>query len=173
MRKKLALLSLLLFSLGLLSGYLYLTEKVIDGDVKIAEGKKQIEEGKQLLADGKERLASGKRRLSRARRTNGVVNSFFQSIPLISIAKKLPVSGDVLNIANKKIAEGSQKIAAGENKIKSGEKQLAEGKLELERGQKRLYQVNIIRIICGIGALIFSIVFLVLLFYWRRSLLKR
>lgn len=172
MREKLTLLGLLLFSLLLLSGYLYLTEKIIEGNVKIAAGKKLIEEGEKLLAEGKQKLANGKSRLARAKRANVVVNDFIKFIPLTSVAKKLPVSGDVLNLANNKIAEGSQKIAAGENKIKSGEQQLAEGKLKLERGKKKLYQVNMIRVICGIGALIFSILFCILLFYWRRSLLK-
>jgi uncharacterized phage infection (PIP) family protein YhgE len=172
MLKKLVLLGFLSFSLVLLSGYLYLSEKIIEGDVKIAEGIKQIKEGEQMLTEGKKRLASGKNQLSKARRANGVVNGAFRSIPLINIAKKLPISGNVLNIANKKIADGSQKIAAGESKVRSGEQQLAEGKLELELGKKRLYQVNIIRIACGIGALIFSILFLVFLFYWKQSLIK-
>lgn len=168
MKKIALLLFLLLATLGLLSGYLYLTEKIIAGNIKIAAGKKQIEEGEQMLARGQGKLARGKRQLSELKGAN----SLFQSIPFMHIADKVPVGGAVLNLANDKIHEGDQQVRAGEDKIKNGEKQLAEGKIDLQKGIQKLYEANIIRMTCGIGAFVMSMILLGFLIYWRKDLTK-
>jgi uncharacterized phage infection (PIP) family protein YhgE len=166
MKKILILLFFLLITLASLGTYLYLSEKILEGNIKIAEGKKQIEDGEKMLAAGKNKLATGKRKLSQLKKANGL----FQSIPFMNIANKVPVGGALLNAPNQIISQGNNKIAAGEEKIKSGEQQLAEGKLELSNGIKKLYQANIIRVTSGILALIFFSIFVALVIYWRKSL---
>jgi hypothetical protein len=160
----LSLISLL--TIASASGYGFLTEKIIAGEVKIAEGQKQLAEGEQLLAKGKTRLRRGERTLSPI---NGVYNGI-KHIPFMGITKEVPVSKQVFAVANNELAEKNQQVAQGKEKIKSGEEQLEAGKLELANGIELLGQTNKIRITCAIAAIFFAGVLIVLVFYWRQSL---
>jgi len=171
MKKLITLLFLILLTLGLLIGYLFLTEKIIAGNLKVAEGQKQLEEGEKMLASGKARLARGESRLSRVKGT------FNQFKSLTWAATAMPIAGGIAvlatdQIAKQKIKEGQQLVTQGRGKIQMGENQLAAGKLELSHGIKRLDEVNKIRIACGIGTAFFTALFIVLGFSWRKDISK-
>lgn len=168
MKKLLTLLGILIVILGLFGGYLFLTETIVSGDVKIADGQKQLKEGEDLLKKGKARLAEGKKKLAML---NNIRNGV-SIIPFMGVANRMPVSGDLLAIANNKIDEGNQMVARGEEKIKSGEAQLAEGKLQLSNGAAKLDLANKIRTACGIGTLLFTILLLILIYRWRIELIS-
>jgi hypothetical protein len=165
MAKIVILILVLTLIIGSLAGYLYLSVEIFDGNKKIANGQEQLQEGEDMLARGKARLANGQDQLSRA---NNVYNGI-KSIPFfLHIAKRLPVSSEIIQIANNKIAEGSDLIAKGKEKIKAGEQQLAQGKLELKHGMRRLKEANWIRVGCEIGMIVFTFLFLGLLYRFRR-----
>lgn len=169
MRKKLILLFIFLLALASFAGYIFLTEQITVGTAKIANGEKQLAEGEQMLANGKARLAEGKRKMAPV----NVIQRGLDAIPFMNIAKKMPISDDVLAIANQKINEGNQMIANGQEKIKSGEKQLAEGKLQLKKGLERLSHAHGIQTLCLMGAISFTLLLIFLGFLWRKSLIVR
>jgi uncharacterized phage infection (PIP) family protein YhgE len=168
MRKMHWLLLCFLLAVGCAAGYLFLTEKIIAGQQKIAAGQKQLEEGQQMLAKGKGRLASGSQSLSNAK---GLYNGI-NSVPLMNIVNKLPISSDIFKIAKGRIDEGNSLVVQGNEKIQSGEKQLAEGKIELKRGERKLRDTNGIRIGLAVGGIFFGIATVMLGFCWRKELFK-
>jgi hypothetical protein len=163
MVKKLTLLLVTLLALASTIGYIVLTEKITAGRVKIAAGEKQLQDGKELLAKGKTRLANGKQKISLP---NAVFNGI-KSVPLMGVVDKFPVSGDVMRVAESPVTQGNQLIAAGNEKVKNGEKQLAAGQAELKRGMERLTQANIMRKVCGGGAIFLTVLLFVLGYCWR------
>lgn len=171
MRKMLTLLFILLLTLGLLAGYLFLTKEITAGSLKIAAGQVQLAQGELTLAKGKAKLSSGEQRLSQSK-------SEYSTIKTASFVwmVTLPVAGAVAaltgnNIVNNKIAEGDQLVAKGKSKVKAGEEQVNAGKLELQRGKERLKQANKIRAACASGTVFFATLFVALVFCWRRSLI--
>lgn len=174
MTKKILTLSFLcLLSVGLMTGYLYLTKKIITGSLKIAAGQVQIKSGSQMLAQGKARLASGEQELSEGKK----VYQSVKSGPIIGLATIVPVTGVALTLVSEsalggKIAKGDQEVAQGRKKIKEGEARLKAGELELLRGIERLNQAKTIRMICLMGSIFFAFLFLVFAIYWRRSFFR-
>lgn len=164
-----ALIFAILLAIASIAGYLFLTEKIIAGRLKIAAGQKQIADGEQMLTNGKARLQSGKQRLSNAKNTYNGINS----VPLMGIVSRLPVSGNILGIAKSKIDNGNKMVAAGSDKIRAGEKQLAEGKQDLQNGMSRLNRTNIIRMIFVAGAIVFTVLALVIGFGWKGPWAKK
>jgi uncharacterized phage infection (PIP) family protein YhgE len=153
MWKNRILVFLILMAVGTASGYFYLTEKITSGRLKIAAGKQQLEDGQKMLAQGKARLANGQGSLSQAKNIYHDV----KSVPLMGLARYLPVTGTVFSIAHSRIAEGNQLVTKGQEKINAGEKQLSEGKLELSNGEKKLKYANHIRILYAVGAIMFTL----------------
>ena len=168
MVKKLTLLLVTLLALASTTSYIVLTEKITAGREKIAAGEKQLQEGKELLAKGKSRLANGKQKISLP---NAVFNGI-KSVPFMGVVDKLPVSGDVMRVAESPVTQGNRLIAAGNEKVKNGEQQLAAGQGELQRGMERLTQANIIRKVSGVSAIFFTVLLCVLGYCWRHSLRK-
>jgi len=172
MGKLFTLLFILLLAIASLTGYLFLTQKISRGEQQIAEGRIQLEKGKKMLAAGKAKLHGGKQRLSRAKKTYNQVNL----LTVVGMATLMPIPGLIINEATKnvgkgQIAEGERLIAGGAAKIKSGERRLKAGELQLNQGVEQIVLANKIRIACGIAAIIFGLLWLVLAFCWRCSLL--
>lgn len=169
MMKKLILIFVSLIAIISIGCYLFLTEKIIDGESKILAGQKKLAEGEQLLAKGKARLAAGKKQMASVNKVRRGINA----IPFMNITKKIPVGGDVLKIANSKVDEGNQMIAKGQEKIKAGEKQLAEGKLKLKQGLDRLSHAKSLQFVCKMGAISFTLLSIILMIVWRKPLFCR
>jgi uncharacterized phage infection (PIP) family protein YhgE len=171
MGKLLSLLIIFLITLGSTTGYLFLSEQIIEGTKKIAAGEKQIQQGELALARGKARLSNGEEQLSNAK--SGYHEMKTASYALIAAA---PVTAVIAlagnNMVGSKIAAGNQQVAAGKNKVKAGEEKLSEGKQEITRGITRLDQANKARIACGIGAIFFAALLIVLACRWRKSLVN-
>lgn len=167
MKKWLALFFVFLLMLGSFAGYLFITEKIIAGNIKIAEGQKQLAEGEKMLARGKAKLARGEGALAKAKDANKGLTA----LPLLGVIA-LPVTAGVYMAGNKKISEGDRQVAIGKEKIKAGEKQLTEGKLELNRGIAKIAFANKIRIACASSAIFFGVLELVLVFCWRRTIIS-
>jgi hypothetical protein len=91
----------------------------------------------------------------------------------MGIVDKLPVSGDVMKVAESPLTAGNKLIAAGNAKVKAGEEQLAAGQEELKQGLARLTRANIIRMASGASAIFFSVLLMVLGYCWRHSLRKK
>ena len=118
-----------------------------------------------MLATGKNRLANGNQKLSTAKKIYGGV----KSIPLVGVATKLPVGKQVFSVASNKIATGDKMVSAGKQKIQAGEKQLADGQEELNRGIARLKRAEVCRTVCGVGSILFTIIFIGLCFVWKKK----
>lgn len=168
MGKVFILLLTIILSIAAVTGYLSLTQKYTSGKQQIAEGEQQLESGQQMLAEGKAKLSKGKRKLSQAKRKYSDISH----IPLMGVVKQLPVIGMAFGSAANQISQGKQRIAQGEESITLGEAKLAAGQQELNRGKKHLIIVNRIRITCAIAAFIFTVISILLIFYWRYSLSK-
>lgn len=165
MGNKFALILTIILFLASASTYVYLTLKIHSGDIKIAVGQEQLKKGQQTLAEGKAKLAAGRQKLGGAQKSY----KNFTSIPFMGIIDKIPLANAPFTIANSQITEGSQKVAKGRSDIAAGEARLKAGQLDLSRGQAHLAAVNRIRIACGIAAILFTFLIIVLGFYWRRS----
>jgi len=166
MKKWLVLILVFLLALGSLAGYLILNRLIIEGSVKVVAGQAQIKQGQQKLAKGKARLASGERELRNGNEVYGIA----EKGPLLAVASIFPATLAVVagsEVMGKKIAEGNREVAEGRKKVQKGEQQLAAGKLELQHGIQRLKEAQLIRTACGAGTLIFSTLFLFLVYYWR------
>jgi len=163
--KKIILVTLLGLTVIFSSISYVLTQKIHEGQFAIAEGKKQIAHGEIMLAKGRHRLANGEHQLSEAKKAN----TFFQNIPLMSIAEKVPIGGDILNMPNAKIAEGGREVDSGKAKLKNGEAKLVEGKVQLQQGIDRLNKAKCIRELCVWGGLISGTLFILLFIFLRRG----
>jgi hypothetical protein len=168
MLKLLTLLLTILFTLVLAGGYLVINEKIHAGERSIAEGQNVIafespslEEGKIDLASGRHQLSEGKKEYQHA-----------HDNPFMVFADKWFNSGKGFADGRKKIAEGEEKVAKGEDKINAGEIRLDKGNLALEQGMDKLQQGKKVRDLCAIGAIIFTLLSVVLGYFWRRSLLQ-
>ena len=168
MKKKITLFSIALFSLGLLFGYIIISEKITNGNEKIIAGKKQLEQGEQQLAQGKTKLSNGQQELSHAKNGyNKIKTSSYLWMPILSAPEAvLAVTGN--RMASNDIKAGNQQVEQGNDKIKKGEEQLANGKLELQRGETLINLANKIRIACLIGSILFAVLWIVLVLRWRR-----
>jgi len=168
MIKALAFLFIFLLAIASALGYLILTQKIIAGEKLIAEGQNFIAQespsliqGKADLASGKHQLADGKKEYERA-----------HDNPFLVFADKWFNGGKGFAEGRKKIAAGEEKVAKGEDKIDVGEKRLDKGNLALQVGMEKLQQGKIAREVCAFGAIVFSLLSIVLGFIWRQSLLQ-
>jgi len=169
MGKILALSMLLLLALGSAAGYLYLTQQIDNGSPKMIAGEKQIEEGEKMLSNGKANLSRGSRQLSQAKQgRNQIKKISYGLMAAVPVTGLLTMVGD--KVVSGKISEGDRMVAAGKKKVAAGEEQLASGKLELSRGKSRLSMAMKLRTACVLGAVMFTIIFIMLSFYWRHSL---
>ncbi len=168
MLKLLTLLLTILLALASAGGYLVINEKIHAGEISIAEGQNiiafespSLEEGKNDLANGRHLLSEGKKEYEHA-----------HDNPFIVFADTWFNSGKGFAEGRKKIAEGEDKVAKGEDKVNAGEIRLDKGNLALERGMGKLQQGKIVRDVCAFGATLFTLLSIVLGFFWRRSLLQ-
>jgi hypothetical protein len=164
--KVLALLLFIFLAFALMTGYLFLTGKIVSGEQQITDGQAQLEKGEKTLAQGKAKLASGKRTLSQVKTAYRGV----KVLPVVGIVA-LPVTGVVLGVASNNISEGDKQVARGEASVKMGEGRVEAGKMALNQGKGRLVLANKIRLGCVLGAIFFAALVLVLGFYWWRSLI--
>lgn len=169
MAKILVLTLILILDISSAAGYFYITQQINAGSNKIADGEQQIAAGEQKLAKGKARLSSGEKQLSQAKeKVSGVKTISY------GLMAALPVAGQVAALATNKMAEdkiknGELQVADGNQKIKAGEERLAAGKKALSKGKTRLAQAKDMRTACGIGTILFSLLFIVIALSWRRS----
>lgn len=168
MIRTLAFLSLILLALASASGYLYLSREIAAGERYITEGQNLIsrespslEAGKVELATGKQQLSEGKKEYERA-----------HDNPLLVFADKLFNGGKGFAEGREKIAEGEQLVARGEHKVAVGEQRLDKGNAALSSGMEKLQQGKLARDVCAIGAVTFTLLAIVLGYFWRRSLAK-
>lgn len=175
MGKIITLIFIILLAAASATGYFYLNDKIQGGEKKIAEGQKQIKDGEQMLKAGKAKLAAGKQRLSKGKQQYHAASS----IPFDQLSQALPEGTVLFQVAKSKVAEGGKQIAsgekqvaAGEKKIRAGEARLKEGKQQLSAGVAKLEQAKQYRFMCGIAALFFTFLTLLLIISWRRSFFK-
>lgn len=165
MGKTIALLRVILLTLASFAGYLFLTKeinagkKIDDGIVQLEKGQRELVEGKAELKAGEQELAAGKKEYEEAEDNNLLVlmDNWFNS-------------GKGFAEGREQIAEGDRQVAAGENKISEGEKRLDAGELKLDKGLEKLKLARTVRQACGIAAVFFGVLSIVLGFRWRRSI---
>jgi hypothetical protein len=156
MKKIRTLLMMAALCLVFFSTYVFLTGQITSGRMKVAAGEQQLTQGEAELAKGKEKLANGKATLAEAQ--SGYSKLKTASLPWVAT---LPVAGGIVAYAGNKIVEhklaaGKQAVAEGTRKVQAGEAAVHAGKLELAYGFFLLRVANIIRILCGMGALLFA-----------------
>jgi uncharacterized phage infection (PIP) family protein YhgE len=168
MGKVIALLFTILLAIASLVGYLVLNEKINAGERFIAEGQNNIEQqrpsfeaGKVDLADGKQKLSAGKKEYEEA-----------HDNPFLVWADKWFNGGKGFAEGRKKIAEGEEKVAQGQDKVDVGKKQLDTGTLKVHQGMEKLKMAKEVRDACALGTVIFTLLSIVLGFFWRRSVAK-
>jgi len=168
MIKVFALMFSVLLALALLGGYVFLDEKIIDGEARIANGQNEVDKGQPALDKGKAKLEEGKIELAegKAKYENAHDNLF------MVFADKLFNRGKGFEDGRKQIAEGDKQVAQGEAKISAGEKRLAAGELELNQGKEQLQMAKGVHIACALGAIIFSVLSIVLTILWRKTLVR-
>jgi len=172
LKRILVLLILSILAVASLSAFLVLNKQIITGSLKIASGKIQIAAGEKKLALGKARLTRGEQEL-RSGKSFGEMST----TPALAAAAVFPailavtVAGNAA--VNNKLAQGDKEVAEGRKKVRAGEQQLASGKLELERGVRHLNRAKWIRNACGVGAIFFAGLALVLCFYWRYGFFRK
>jgi hypothetical protein len=156
MKKIWTLVVMVVLCLVFFGTYVFLTNQITSGRMKVAAGEQQLTQGEAELVQGKEKLANGKATLSEAQ--SGYSKLKTASLPWVAT---LPVAGGVVAYAGNKIVEhklaaGKRAVAEGTSKVQAGEAAVHAGKLELAYGLFLLGVANIIRILCGIGALLFA-----------------
>lgn len=171
MLKKICIL-LLIFGvmLGSGAGYVFLNNKIAEGEIKIADGKKQITQGELKLARGKERLKTGQEQLSQGKNVH--VGMKAASVAAVTV---MPVSAAVVVAASEKmtgnkISAGDKLLAEGKEKVRRGEQRLAAGKVELQRGIKVLNLANYMRNALAVSTILFALLFVFMIIYWRNDL---
>jgi len=168
MGKLISLLLIILLSLASMAGYLYLNEVIIAGDKQIEAGQILLKQGRLELDAGKIKLEAGKHELQEGKQEyEQAEDNFF-----LVLADKLLQGGRGFEGAREQIAGGESQISAGEDKISAGEKRIDAGALKLQRGMEQLQLAKKVRLACAISAIFFTILSIVLGFYWRRSLLR-
>lgn len=166
MTRLITLILSILLAVASLCGVIYLTDRITSGEQKLAEGQKQYNEGQIMLAAGKAKLASGEQRLESGKKTYKTLGF----IPIIAVAKILPITSSVFKAQNKKISDGQILIAKGQAKIKAGEAQLKTGRLQLEQGKEKLNYAKGIRRACVFSTVFFILLSVILGLCWRRKL---
>lgn len=168
MKKKIALLVILVWALASVAGYLVLTAKITAGERQIVKGQGTYDKGQTELAEGKIKLEAGKLELAEGKKEY----RHAKDNRLLVIADKWFKGGKGFREAENKIAEGDKQVAKGEDKVQAGERRLDAGERELGQGREQLKLAEKARIACAIGAAIFSSLLIVLGFWWRRSLFR-
>lgn len=168
MKKGLTLISLLILSIACLSGYLILNKLIFEGSLRILAGEKQIAEGQLKLQRGKARLARGEKELSRGKKTYQGM-TFATPLELAStVVMPVFIASVAANkVASDKISQGDQLVAQGREKIRAGEMRLAIGQEQLQQGIRRLNQAKWLRIFCGLGTVVFAVLFFGLGYLWK------
>ncbi len=168
MVKVLALLFIIILAVASLAGYLYLDSKITSGKEQIATGQIQLEKGQATLEEGKARLEAGKQELSAGKEEYERAEDNL----LLVFADKVFKGGKNFREAREQISDGDRQVAKGEDKVVSGEKRIDAGELKLQRGREQLGLARDLRIACGIGAVLFTVLSIMLGFWWRRSLAR-
>jgi hypothetical protein len=168
MIKAITLLLTILLAIASVGGYLYINVKISDGEQFLAEGQYNIdtegpslEVGKADLAQGKQLLADGKKEYARA-----------HDNPFLVWADKVFNDGKGFAEGRKKIAAGEVKVAEGQERVDVGEKRLDKGNLAMRQGKEKMKQGLDARDICAFGAILFTVLSIVLGFFWRQSIAK-
>jgi len=172
MGRILIIILMFLLALGSLSGYLILNRLIIEGSLKIAAGEVQIAQGQQKLASGKARLANGEKQLQSGKKVSGQLSDSTM-VAAVTVFPLAIAAYAGRHVVNSKLAEGDKEVAAGKQKVQAGEEQLANGKNELQRGIARLNEAKLIRILCGLGAIVFTLLGLSMVHRWRKTLFSR
>jgi uncharacterized phage infection (PIP) family protein YhgE len=168
MGRVLALLVSILLALASGAGYLFLSGKITAGKKQMAEGQGTFEKGQTALEKGKVQLEAGKQELAEGKKEYRDA----KDNRLLVLLDDLLTDGKGFKEAEKKIAEGDKQVAQGEDKVQAGEKRLDAGERELSQGRDQLGLARGARIACALGAVIFTLLSLVLGFRWRRALAR-
>lgn len=169
MGKVLALLLIIISAIGSVAGYLFLSDKINDGERRVADGQIRLEKGWSMLKEGKIKLETGKRKLLKGKnKYKKAKDNLF-----LVLTDNLIQDGKGFEDAKKRIAEGDKKVAIGERKVKEGERLLCAGELELCRGMKKLKLAKAARIACALGAAFFTSLSIILWLRWRQSFFGR
>lgn len=168
MRKIIVLVLLILSAISSTVGYFYLTQRIRNGDQQLAAGQDKLEKGQLALDAGKIKLEAGKQELEQGKQKYEEAHDN----KLMVMADDAFNKGKGFQKGRDQIADGQSQIAAGEVKINAGEHRIDAGELQLQQGVEQLQLAENIRLACATFAFIFSLVALVLGYYWRRSLHK-
>lgn len=168
MKKRIALLVIILWALASMAGYIYLTGKITAGEKLITAGQGKYEKGQTALKEGKVKLEAGKQELAEGKKEYKEA----KDNRLLVILDKWFKGGKGFREAETKIAEGDKQVARGEDKVIAGERRLDAGELELSEGRDQLSLARGARIACAIGAAFFTSLAIMLGFWWRRSLFR-
>jgi len=168
MGKLLVLVLIILCALVSVTGFLFLTKGITDGERQITSGLSQLDYGQAEVTEGKSVLEAGKLSLSQGKKEyKEAKHNLF-----MVLADKLFNQGKGFREAEKQIADGGKRIAKGEENVIAGEKRVAAGKLELDEGIEQLNLAKEFRVAIAIGAAFFISLSIVLGFFWRRSLAR-
>ncbi len=161
---------LLIFFMALVSlgGYLFMNNKIAEGERQIAEGLKQIEKGAIELEDGKVRLEAGKLESSEGKKKyEQAEDNMF-----LVFMDDLFNAGKGFKKGRESISEGDKRVAQGVDNVNIGEKLLDAGKLKLILGREQVEVARGMRIVCGLVTIFFTFVTIALGGCWRRSLTR-
>lgn len=166
MKKVIILLVIILCAVGSIAGYLFLNGKIKAGEEQLAVGQKKFDTGQASLDKGKVKLEAGKQQLSEGKKEyEEAKDSWF-----LVFADKVLKGGKGFKDAEMKIAAGDRQVSKGEDKVNAGERRLDAGERELIQGREQLHLARKVRVVCALGAAVFSSLAIVLGFWWRRSL---
>ena len=168
MGKIIVLVLLILSAIASTVGYFYLTQRIGTGDQQVAAGQDQLAKGQMALDAGKDKLAAGKQELKQGKEKYADAHDN----KLMVLADDAFNKGKGFKKGRDQIADGEQQVAAGELKINTGEKRIDAGELKLQQGMDQLQLAENIRLACATFAFIFTLVAIILGYYWRRSLHK-
>lgn len=168
MVKLLVIIFMILLIFLSLGGYLFLSEKIIEGQKQIVKGQLLINEGQVTFDAGKVELEEGRQEsLDGKREYEEAEDNLF-----MVFADKLFNGGRGYKAGRRRIAEGDKQIALGVDNINDGERRLNAGKRELLKGIEQVELAKGARIACMLGGVFFSLVTLMLAVCWRRSLIR-
>ncbi|GGX74307.1 hypothetical protein [Saccharospirillum salsuginis] len=163
------LVLLLTISLALVSGarYLFISEKIAIGKEQLSAGQKDLEKGQSALEEGQTKLDAGKKDLSDGKKEYEQARS---NVFLVFMDELLQ-SGKGFEEGREEIAEGDKTVAEGERAVDAGERKVQAGALEMKEGRELLSLAHRVRAACAMSAISFTVLSIILGFYWRRSVI--
>ncbi len=168
MGKMITLLLLILWAVGSLAGFIFLSVKINDGVGQIADGLRQLGEGEPELWKGKSRLEAGKKEESEGKKEYARAR---ENLFLVW-ADKLLNEGKGFEEAGERITAGDKEIAKGQDKVDDGEKRVAAGRLAVRQGVEQLRKARHARLSCLVLMVVLTSLSLVLGVRWRKSLVR-